>query len=256
MKQLLPLLGFFSLLFLIACEETPDDFQPDFAHYYFPLEDGRTLTYEVDSVYFDLTADNRVDSVRSYVQEIITGTLLDNEGDTIYRIEHFERSTPDEEWQITDVYTEALHDNRAYRTEEDIRLHKLIFPPTVNRTWDGNIEVDELRDIPVAGQEMPFFKSWSYRVLSVGEAFQDTVSNENYPDVLTIQVADSENILEYRYGIERYAKDIGLIYRELQIIDTQCEICCANDTGEACDTLSWYDKGEKGLILRQRLIEN
>jgi hypothetical protein len=63
--------------------------------------------------------------------------------------------------------------------------------------------------------------------------------------VLTVREADSENLIELRRSRVKYAKGIGLVYRELWVLDTQCI--------EQCDGKPWEEKAEKGFILSQTI---
>jgi hypothetical protein len=66
--------------------------------------------------------------------------------------------------------------------------------------------------------------------------------------VVTVQNADSENLIELRLAHEKYARGVGLVYRELWILDTQCI--------EDCIGMTWEQKAEKGFILKQTLIDH
>ena len=86
--------------------------------------------------------------------------------------------------------------------------------------------------------------------LQIGEpaAFGD----QTYDDVSLVEGADYENLLNRRLSLEAYARGIGLVYRELEVFETQCQICCGGDTGTCLD-LSWREKAEGGFIIRQWL---
>ncbi len=234
-----------------ACEDEADDFVPDFGYDYYPLGVGEMRHYNVDTVYFS-TANPRFDTVRSQIREIITGTLLNNNGDTLYRVERAERKTDADAFAITDIYTEELSNFNIYRSEENLRFLKLPLPPTVNKTWDGNAEIPDDKSVSVAGENIEMFKSWDYRILSRGET--EEIGGQTFDDVLTVQLADSDSEIEYRYGIEKYARGTGLIYRELWILDTQCKGCCNAPDGTIpleCTELPWELRADEGFIMRQ-----
>ena len=238
-----------------ACENEPDDFQPDYGFDYFPAEIGTVRHYEVDTVYFRIS-NPRYDTTRTQLQEILTNTLLNNAGDTIIRVERSERLAAEDAWQITDIYSEQIDFQNIYRKEENVRFLKLALPPTVNKTWDGNAEIPEDKNVSVAGENIEMFKSWDYRILSAGEP--ETVNGYDFDDVLTVQLADSDSEIEYRYGIEKYARGVGLIYRELRILDTQCKACCNAPDGTIpieCTVLPWDERADEGFIMIQQYTE-
>jgi hypothetical protein len=70
------------------------------------------------------------------------------------------------------------------------------------------------------------------------------LNNKTYNQVAIVSLADSENLIEYRWGREYYAKGIGLIYKELRVLDTQ----------KIDPTTAWEEKAEKGFIVKQRLL--
>jgi hypothetical protein len=254
MKNLL--FTFLALIFIVfACEEEPDTFQPDYGFDYFPMEIGDVRHYTVDSIYFD-TSEPRFDSTRTQLQEVLTNILFNNNGDTIMRIERSERVDSISGWRITDIYSEQLDEVNMYRKEENVRFLKLTFPPTVNKSWDGNAEIPEDKIVFVAGETIEMFKSWDYRILSKGEP--EEINGYMFDDVLTVQLADSDSEIEYRYGIEKYARGVGLIYRELWILDTQCKGCCNAPDGTIpveCTILPWEERADEGFIIVQKYAE-
>ena len=119
----------------------------------------------------------------------------------------------------------------------------MVFPLKQGLDWDGNQYIDITTIIPIAGESVEVFKSWSYEALTIGEA--ETNGDYNFEEVATISQADSENLIELRQSQEKYSKNVGLVYREMKILDTQCIIECEN--------MIWEDKAEKGFILKQEI---
>ncbi|MEL6865958.1 MAG: hypothetical protein AAFP19_16145, partial [Bacteroidota bacterium] len=66
-----------------------------------------------------------------------------------------------------------------------------------------------------------------------------------FDSVATIYQADNENAIELRYSIEKYARNIGLVYREMRILDTQAIV---DDP--------WEEKAQKGFIIRQQITRH
>lgn len=244
------LLLFFLAIWIFAllpsCKETPDDFQVNYGFDYFPLSVGKFITYQVDSTIFDPTADTPVYYSQRLVKEEITDTLHDLSGNVLYKIERYERVADTLPWQVMKVFTASLQDNQAVVTEDNLRFIRLTFPVEKNERWDGNAHFDPTLIVTVAGESIEMFKGWQYKTLSVGEP--DSVGVMTFPEVAAVQESDNENLIELRRSFAKYAKGIGLIYRELWILDTQCIEQCAGKT--------WEEKAEKGFILRQTIIEH
>ncbi len=234
------------LIFLVlACKETPDNYKPDFGYEYYPLEIGKYWVYSVDSTIYDPTGDSLVTQSHSLVKEIITDTISDNIGNALYKIEHFERQADTLPWQVTKVLTQSIIDNKGLRTEDNLRFIKLPFPVKENDQWDGNAFFDPLLIVTVAGESIQMFKSWFYKIEQINE--QEVIGNYTFPSVATVRQADDENLIELRISREKYAKGVGLVYREMWILDTQCI--------EPCIGKTWEEKAEKGFILKQTIID-
>ena len=76
-------------------------------------------------------------------------------------------------------------------------------------------------------------------MLSYGKA--EKIGTKDYADVLTIQAQSDPKILtEKRYSLEKYAKGVGLVYREIRILDTQ----------KLDASTAWEKKAQKGFITK------
>lgn len=240
---------------LAACgNREVEDIAIDHGYDYFPLEVGRSWIYQVDSITYDPALNGTaVDSIRTFVREVIVDTLTGNDGGLLFRAERYERLSDSLPWEIRKVFTLSRDEQRAFRTEDNLRFVKLVFPPQQGRRWEGNAFFNPFTQVTVKGERMEMFKSWDYRQLTDGEAL--TLGGLLFEDAITVQNADSrDNVIELRVATEQYARGVGLVYRYLDILDTECRVCCAGDTGDACQSLSWEEKAEKGFSLRQQLI--
>jgi hypothetical protein len=244
----------FFLLLTAACEENREDIpEIDFKYDYYPLEIGRSWTYQVDSLTFDpAIGGTALDSFRTYLREVIVDTISSINGNTIYRVEQFYRRHDSLPWNISKVLTMEQTERQALRTEDNLKFVKMPFPFRKGDRWDGNAFFDPFLFVEIRGELVQMFKEWDYRVIEANQ--ESTIGGLTFEEVATFQNADTENKLERRFAQEKYARGIGLVYRALLIADTQCQVCCANDP-DLCDTLSWRDKAEKGLIIRQELIQ-
>jgi hypothetical protein len=245
-------LAFFTLsILLFSCSEetVTEDYDLDFGYDYYPLEVGKYLIYKTDSTTFNIGGDGvEVLESSTFVKEEIIGITLDNEGDTTYIIERFKRLSMDEQWQITDVWTTKVTDLRIERTEENVKLIKMIFPLQEGIDFDATLFVDPTTSFTVAGENLEIYKDWNSEVLTVGTT--ETIGGNNYNEVATISYANDENLIEKRYALSQYAKGIGLVYREDWILDTQCGGDLAG-----CEAIIWEEKAEKGYIIKQVLLE-
>lgn len=236
----------FAAAIFAACKETPDDYNPDPGQDYYPLTVGKFVEYQMDSTIFDPNGDTTVYQSTYFLKEEIVDTLTDNNGNLLFRIEQYQRASDTLPWAISKVLTASIQDNQAIRTEDNLRFIKLIFPVKKNKSWDGNVHFQNSQIVTVAGESLEMFKGWGYRIRLADEPA--TVGNFTFDKTITVEEAENENLIELRRSNAVYAKNIGLVYREVWVLDTQCIDDCIGQP--------WEEKAEKGFILKQTIINH
>lgn len=234
-------------LWLSACGKNETDTYPDLAKEYYPLQIGKTWVYNIDTILYDPQSGNivKVDTFRWQVREVLIDTFTDLTGQLTYKIERSERRRNDTiPFEVKKIFTTALSTNEVLRTEDNLKFIK--FPRFFGEqtTWDGNVYCDQSLIIEVAGERMGLFsKKWNYEILSFGKA--EKIGTKDFTDVLTVLAQSDTRILtEKRYNLEKYAKGIGLVYKEQHILDTQ----------KLDATIAWEKKAEKGYIVKQTIL--
>jgi hypothetical protein len=242
----------FSTLFFLTCEDEIAEPATNQGYEYFPLAVGMEWNYLMDSIVLRPQVGGIFyDSVRLDVRETLMDTLRDQEGQLWYRGERYDRRVDSTDWRFRQTFLLRRDDARAYRREDNLEFVKLVFPVRTNKNWDGHVAFDPFREIEVAGQPIQIYLDWNYNYLSVNEA--GSILNTPYDRLTLVEGADYENLLNRRLAIEGYAANIGLVYREIEVFETQCQACCSGDTG-ACLDLPWRAKAEAGFILKQWLV--
>ncbi|MFK7807308.1 MAG: hypothetical protein AB8F74_05830 [Saprospiraceae bacterium] len=241
------LLSFMVVLLAFSCkdEQTLEDFEIDFGYDYFPLEIGSDITYKVDSIIYDPN-ESGVDILNNtvYIREMVVDTFRDEIGRLSHRIERFERPNVDTTWALTDVWSAVRTAEKAERFEENLRFIKMVFPVDDGDLWNGTTHLDPTVTYPVAGEQIEIFKSWRSEVISADE--QEPIGDFIFDQVTTIEIANEENLLEKRFGIEKYAEGIGLVYKELEVYNTQ-QI-------ESEET-PWEEKTERGFRVVMTVVD-
>jgi len=104
LKFLIPFLIIGAILFQ-SCEGGTEADPIEFGYDYFPLEIGKYIEYDVDSIIYDISAGNNVIVTSNSIQvrEEVTDSFPDNEGRIVYRIERFERKNETEEWRVKTI---------------------------------------------------------------------------------------------------------------------------------------------------------
>lgn len=248
---LLIFLGIAACLFSCT-KSTVEDIVPDRGYEYFPLAVGQSKEFAVDSIVFDPAQfRTAIDTFSGFLRETVVDTLRDHTGALVFRIERFYRRNAADPWTFHSVVSSGRNEQEAFFTEDNLRYVKLRFPLKTDVEWDATAYFPETTKLEVAGETLEFFKGWKSIVRE--KQAQYDLEGQQFSDVYLVELADFENKIEYRYGMEAYAPGAGLIYQEIWVMDTQCEFCCNRDLG-ACDPLPWVDKAEKGIILKKRLL--
>lgn len=228
-----------------ACTDTiepPVDGQLEYE--FFPLEIGKIWEYQLDSTIYDSQV-NEVRKTTSYVQEEIVRIESDNvSGEDQYVVSRVWKRNISDRWKPLNLWTASINESQAFRTEDNLRFVKMIFPPREGITWDGNSFIREGINVIIGGQTLDMFKNWNYQITNRIES--DSVGDLSFDDVIEVEQANDENAIELRFSKEKYAKNIGLIYKEQRILDTQCIDACIGQT--------WDEKAQKGFIFTQALI--
>lgn len=209
MEQKCKSIYFKFLIFIIISLFTVCDKQnlitEELFHQYYPVEVGHWIIYDIDAVvYDDFTGE--VDTSYYQIKEVFHSIFTDDSGNETIRLERFIRDNPDNTWQIKNVWTTRRLPSRAEKTEENNKYIKLAFPPKVNKTWDGN-----------AYNIKP---EQTYKITHTHEL--QTVNELQFDSVVTVLHADFETLISKEYKVEKYAKNIGLVYKEY--VDLQTEI--------------------------------
>lgn len=247
--------GVLTLLLLSTCAKpATETVDLNYGYDYYPLAVGRSWTYEVDSIlYREGRGEVVADSTRTLVREVVTDSLPDNTGQVLYTIERYERRRTEDPWTIRAVWTASRSGQQAFRTEDNLRFIKLVFPVRAGREWNGNAYLPVGLTFPLGSRQVEVFKEWRSSLSEVGRPAK--VGDLRFDDVATVELADFETAIELRRAVEQYARGVGLVYREWMIFDTQCTFCCSGDIGAACQAIPWRERVENGLLLRQRLID-
>jgi hypothetical protein len=198
---------------------------------YMPLQTGKYIHYRLDSMLF-IDFGQR-DTVVSYdAKDVVDGELTDNLGRQTFRIVRYLRginSNNEGDYVAKLTYFVTPSHESVEVQEENLKFQKLRLPVNDGFSWHGN------SFLPAS----PYFElyqfsndedinMWNYTYMNVNE--QATINDNTYDSTVTVQhVADSSNVpiefpdgLAYRnYWTETYAKNIGLIYKEVVMWEYQ-----------------------------------
>jgi hypothetical protein len=198
---------------------------------YMPLQTGKYIHYRLDSTRF-IDFGQR-DTIVSYdAKDVIDAEITDNTGRPAFRVIRYLRnlnSTDEADYAASFAYMITPTRESIEVSENNLRFQKLRLPVTEGFNWHGN---SFLPSTPF--YELYQFSNdedidlWEY---TYHDVYQSTFVGDNIYDstVTVVQVADSSNVpidfpdgLAYRnYWVETYAKNIGLIYKEIVMWEYQ-----------------------------------
>ncbi len=204
-------------LFFISCKKENEKFTTESVSDYFPLQVGKYITYNLDSTVF--INFGQKDTVISYqVQDRVDAQITDNLGRTAYRIYRFIRKDSSEDWVQNNTFTATPTSNSIEYVENNLRFLKLEMPVKQDFSWKGNSYIDTYSLL----SDMQYLDDWDYIYDSVDAPL--TINSLSFDSTIKVFERDesegddpslpSTSYAERSYALEKYAKGIGLIYRE------------------------------------------
>lgn len=208
------LLGLISLTFSCKKPDPPVEWtDPDSAYY--PLQVGKYVVYNVDSVIWN--DELCVEVVKKYqIKHIISDTFTNEEGQFSYRIETKIRERVQDSWEPHDVIYVSRRGNNLEWVHQDLRFIKMSFPVENQRNWKGNAYIPAAQDA-----RLWYFDDWDYRYERVGESFN--AGEVVYDETVTVRQVDRVwndpetlplDSAARTYGQEVFARGVGMVYRE------------------------------------------
>jgi len=245
--SMLTVSSFLLLLLFTGCEKEQEleQFSYKRMESYAGLTLLHTAHFREDSLIFKMGPSGlEIDTVTQLLKRVAIGTYNDYEGDKTWVVGYLRKPWESaSEWTSSLLVSKAIKGNALHYHENNHSIIKLIFPPSLNKRWNG-LSLFNPDDfiIQVRNEPISVYKDWTdFRVIKTGETL--TIGDMHIHDVITILQVDMENAIERRYSVEKFAPDIGLVYREQIILDTQ-----------NISNAPWEEKAERGYILRWELL--
>jgi hypothetical protein len=205
--QMLKIPALFVLLMAVAIGCKKDkSVHSDAGYGYFPTTVGHFVIYDVDSTIYNAFNHDTV-YYRYQLKELIESEFQDNEGRVSQRVERYVRSynptIPYDSlpWTLKNVWYVTRTSQHAELVTGNIRYVRLIFPVIDQAAWNGNAQNTQ--------------GDWEYQYQGVHLPFNG--GNVHSDSSATVIEKDETDLLNRRYYKEVYAKNIGLVLR--QIID-------------------------------------
>lgn len=163
---------------------------------YFGLIPGRYVIYDVKEMTHDEAVDQH-DTLIYQLKTYIGPEYLDNQGRTAREFQRFKRDDNTQAWVQSDVWTAIIDNYKAELNDENQRIIKLVFSPTSDKTWNPN-----------AFNTLP---SEEYYYSDIHKP--QVIGNLSFDSTITVQQENYPNMIEFFVKSEKYAANIGLIYK-------------------------------------------
>lgn len=184
-------------IFLVSCSKENQGIETDFGYEYAGLELGKYVVYDVDSLFFD-DFTGTVDTTIFKLKEVVAESYTDLEGDEAFVIHRYRKDHDTLSWYLQDAWNAKITSSNYQKVEENIRYVKLFFPVRDNSQWNGNA--------------MNNYPKQSYEYTEIDK--QETIGNKALNAVLTVEQEDDQNnLINPRLFEEKFAKNIGLVYK-------------------------------------------
>jgi len=186
---------------------------------YYPLQTGRVFIYRLDSSIIPISGSELL--VKSYhAKDSIADTIRDNMMRLSYRIYRFVTDTLETQpWQTTGTfYVTPEEQTVEFVDDNNLRFIKLKQPLRDYFSWDGNSYIET----KTATSPYQYLDGWNYTYQNLGMPY--TVEKGTLDNTVTVVQQDETSppgpfdvgsYQQRNYSVEVYAKDIGLIYKEL-----------------------------------------
>jgi hypothetical protein len=231
MRYRLCLLAVLSFSFF-SCSNKTEEFVTEPLSDYMPLQVGKYITYRIDSLVYPGIYFQRVPEIHSYqVKHLVDSEFKDNLGQPSYRIYRFLRNVNgDDNWVSNGSYYITPLADQIEVVENNLRFVKLHAPVKEGTSWKGNkyLGTDPYYSFGYNFGNDDNMKNWEYRYDLFEPTF--TYNGENYTDVYTVEqedafknvpITDPAFIAFKTRSVDKYAKNIGLIYRQHELWEYQ-----------------------------------
>lgn len=203
----------FCMIIFSSCEKT-EDVVLDFKYEYYPTQIGHYVIYDVDSIIFDDFTETS-DTFHYQKKYVIDSTFTDGMGRQAHKLLRYHRADSTQAWTLSDVWSVVVNATSLEVVEENQRFVKLLFPPREEQTWDGN------KYINITSANW-YLEDWEYTAASVDVS--EIVNQMQFDSAVTVIQQDYETLIEKVYAEERYAKNVGMVYKSFLALEKRGNI--------------------------------
>lgn len=213
------------VVMVISCDSPEQPGPVDIGLDYFPLQKGLYQVFDVSEIKYELGVP---ETITYQLKTHVVDSFLSLEGDYRYVIHRSRRNSELESWDYVETWSGQTNNHEALMNEGNTSFLKLVFPIAQGTEWNGNkYNTGEEDDYLLEQVSTPF----TFNLLTFNDCI--TVNQEENLDV----------IVYFDQRKEIYAKDVGLVYKELTQLSFCDDVDCLGD-----------QQVESGLIYKQTII--
>lgn len=200
------------IFLLCSCEPNPERPSGDPVDAYFPLRVGAYSIFQVDSTVIQFN----VEQLNAFQLRVsVVDSFQNATGGITYLIQREKRSNEEMPWIPAGTWSARKTLKEGIVSEGNISYVRLKFPPNVNLTWNGNEFNSEggTDNCPASGP------CDLYKVSAQSDSFSTDEGLTVGPVVEITQSNDPDVLVKYDVRKEVYAKNVGLVYKEITLLD-------------------------------------
>jgi len=186
---------------LFSCSKSENLPKPNMGLNYYPLKVNSVVIYNVDSTVYN-NFNNSITNYLFKLKDTVTNTFTDAQGNEAYRIERYKK-TGTQDWVFQKVITRKIISNRAEEFIDNKRYVRLVFPQTLQSTWNGNLYND--------------LGEWRHEVKDLDVPL--TIGTKQLDSTIAIHQYNEVNLIREDIYDETYARNIGLVFKEVKAVD-------------------------------------
>jgi hypothetical protein len=230
-RRLLSVLIIPGLCAFLACSKQTDTLNTEKVTDYYPLAPGKFAIYQLDSTVY--VSFGQVREVRRHIiKDVVDSMITDNLGRPSYRIRrYFQSKTDVNKWEDRATYLVTPQPYSVEVIEDNLRFIKLQGPVTEFFSWNGNRYLpDEVyTQFGFNSTAHARLGSWEYNYTEIntpatinGKTFDSTlVIGCSIEDTSNFPPRDPNGPAFKTVWTEKYAKGVGLIYKEVSLEEFQ-----------------------------------
>jgi len=224
---------------LMACKKESEELKMTAISEYAPYAVGKYITYQLDSFRY-LPFSTRGITITYQVKYLVDAVITDNLGRPAYRIFRYIRKNANDTWKQDNTVMAINTGTSLEFIENNLRFISLQQPIRQLYSWMGNSYINTSQNDP-AEPDFKYLEGWEYMYDSVNAPLK--LGNITLDSTLKVAQRD-ENIgtpgfyNEVNFGVEYYAKGIGLVYKKL--LHTEYQPPAGSGSG-------YYSDASKGI---------